>query len=245
MSDTFQLDKASNIRRLGESDALRDKSIEWIAEASRHKYSHHFTWMGLPIIQFPQDVMAMQEIIWRVRPRVILETGIARGGSLVFHASLLDLVWGIDGEAIVCGIDIDIRSHNRAAIESHPMARRIRMIEGSSIDPTVFRQATQFTQHQSPVLVILDSNHTHEHVLRELQMYSPLVTPGSYLIVLDTIIEDLPAGYFADRHWDVGDNPQTAVREFLEGNPRFARDRELDDKLLISAAPGGYLRCIA
>lgn len=245
MTDTFQLDKAANIRRLGESDSLREKSAEWIAEASKHNYSHHFTWMGLPIIQFPQDVLAMQEIIWRIKPRLIIETGIARGGSLVFHASMLELLWGSDRNAIVCGIDIEIRPHNRAAIERHPMAKRLRLIEGSSIDPAIAKQAALLADDRSPVLVVLDSNHTHDHVLQELHLYSPLVTKGSYLIVLDTIIEDMPEGYFRDRPWNVGDNPKTAVREFLAGNERFEIDREMDSKLLISVAPEGYLRCIA
>ncbi len=245
MTDTFQLDKVANIRRLGESDSLREKSIEWIADASKHNYSHHFTWMGLPIIQFPQDVLAMQEIVWRIKPRLIIETGIARGGSLVFHASMLDLIWGEDTDPIVCGIDIDIRPHNRAAIESHPMSRRIRMIEGSSINPTIAAQASHLSCDRSPVMAVLDSNHAHEHVLEELRLYSPLVNKGSYLIVLDTIIEDMPAGYFVDRPWDVGDNPKTAVREFLASTSRFEIDREMNDKLLISVAPEGYLRCIA
>jgi cephalosporin hydroxylase len=241
VADTFQLDKQHNIATLGRIDSLRQQSIAWIAAASQHNYSHHFTWMGLPIIQFPQDIVAIQEIVFRVKPDLIIETGIARGGSLVFHASMLEL---LGGDGIVCGIDIDIRSPNRAAIESHPMSKRIRMIEGSSTDERIAAQVAALACGRNCVMVVLDSNHTHGHVLRELELYSPLVTRGSYLIVLDTIIEDLPAGYFHDRPWDVGDNPRTAVREFLQGNHRFEIDDEMDAKLLISVAPGGYLRCV-
>ncbi len=242
MTDTLQLDKQRDIARLGDSETLRRKSIDWIAAVSRHHYSHHFAWMGLPIIQFPQDVIALQEIIWRVRPDLIIETGVARGGSLVFHASMLQL---LAGDRRVCGIDIDIRPHNRTAIEQHPMAGRITLIEGSSTDETTLSQVRSLAADRSGVMVVLDSNHTHDHVLRELDLYSPLVTRGSYLVVLDTIIQDLPEGYFKDRPWDVGDNPKTAVREFLQRNSRFEVDHELDSKLLISVAPEGYLRCIA
>jgi cephalosporin hydroxylase len=242
VSDTFQLDKQRNIAALGRSQSLRQQSIDWITDASRHHYSHHFTWMGLPIIQFPQDIVAIQEIIFRVKPDLIIETGIARGGSLVFYASMLEL---LGGDRIVCGIDLDIRAHNRVAIESHRMARRIRLIEGSSTGAAAALQATSMTRGRNMVMVVLDSHHTHDHVLRELELYSPLVTRGSYLIVLDTIIEDMPVGYFQDRPWDVGDNPKTAVREFLQSSRRFEVDNEMDAKLLISVAPGGYLRCVA
>jgi cephalosporin hydroxylase len=242
LTDTFQLDKQSNIRRLGDDASLRRRSLEWIAAASRHNYSHHFTWMGLPIIQFPQDIMALQEIIWRTKPDLIVETGVARGGSLVFYATMLQLL-GTDG--IVCGIDIDIRPYNRQAVERHPLAHRIRLIEGSSTDASVARQVAELASERRRVMVVLDSNHTHEHVLRELEVYSPLVTRGCYLVVLDTIIEDLPPGYFADRSWDVGDNPKTAVREFLQHDARFEIDREIESKLLITVAPEGYLRCVA
>lgn len=242
MTDTFAIDKQRNIRRLGECESLRRRSIEWISAASRHNYSHHFTWMGLPIIQFPQDVVALQEIIWRVQPDLVIETGVARGGSLLFYASMLRL---LGGERIVCGIDIDIRPANRGAIEGHLLADMIRLIDGSSVDASVIARAAALARGRRCVMVVLDSNHTHGHVQQELEAYSPLVTCGSYLVVLDTIIQDLPEGYFGDRPWDVGDNPATAVREFLQRNTRFQIDREMDDKLLISVAPGGYLRCVA
>jgi len=183
----------------------------------------------------------MQEIIWRVKPRLIIETGIAHGGSLIFYASMLELI-GEDGQ--VLGIDCEIRPHNRAAILAHPLARRIMMIEGSSTDEQVVRQVYELTRGRRPVLVALDSNHTHTHVLRELELYSPLVTKGSYLVVFDTIIEDLPEGLWPNRPWGRGNNPKTAVREFLRYNDRFVPDDEIEKKLLITAAPGGYLRCI-
>jgi cephalosporin hydroxylase len=217
-------------------------SRDWFVWSTTRRYSYQFTWLGRPIIQYPQDIVAMQEIIWQVRPRLIVETGIAHGGSLVFYASMLHLI-GTEGQ--VLGIDIDIRAHNRRAIESHPMAKRIEMIEGSSIDPAVVRQVHAWAAGAGPVLVVLDSNHTHEHVLAELAAYSPLVTKDSYLVVFDTVVEDMPAGSFPDRPWDKGNNPKTAVREFLAANPRFEIDRGIETRLQITVAPDGYLRCVA
>lgn len=236
----FDEEKRHHIAALGRDADLRARSVDWIAGVSRHRYSYHFTWMGLPIIQFPQDIVAMQELIWRIRPDLIVETGIARGGSLVFYASMLELL----GAGEVLGIDIDIRAENRAAIEAHAMAPRIRMIEGSSTDAAVVRQVRAAAADKERVLVVLDANHTHAHVLAELELYSPLVRPGSYVVVFDTIVEDLPPDFFPDRPWGPGDNPATAVRDFLAGNDRFVADAELDAKLLISVAPGGYLRCV-
>lgn len=241
-TEAFERERQLRIDALGKNKALRAQSIQWIADASRQKYSHHFSWMGLPIIQFPQDIVAIQEIIWRTRPDLIIETGVARGGSLAFYASMLELL-GEDG--IVCGIDVDIRPHNRGAIEKHPTFKRIRLIEGSSTDSHVVSAVEQLASDRKRIMVVLDSNHTHDHVLRELELYARFVTRGQYLIVLDTIIDDLPAGYFSDRPWDVGNNPKTAVQEFLRGNTRFEIDREFENKLLITAAPGGYLRYIA
>jgi len=212
MDDLFEKEKKANIAALGDDGDLKSLSLEWIARASRHKYSYNFTWLGRPIIQFPQDIVALQEIHWRVRPDLVIETGIARGGSLVFHASMIELT-GVDG--LVLGVDVDIRDHNRKEIEGHPLFGRIRMIEGSSTDEAVVRQVLAMAQGRKAILVVLDSNHTHSHVLRELQLYAPLVTRGSYLVVCDTIVEDLPADFFPDRAWSKSDNPRTAVREFL------------------------------
>jgi cephalosporin hydroxylase len=186
--------------------------------------------------------MAMQEIIWRVRPELIIETGVAHGGSLVFYASMLEL---IGGTGTVLGIDIEIRPHNRAALESHPLFQRIQLIEGSSVDSDVAAQAQHAASTCRSVLVVLDSNHTHDHVLRELELYSPLVTKESYLVVFDTVVEEMPVDSFPDRPWGPGNNPMTAVRAFLEGNSRFVMDQELSNKLLLTVAPDGYLKCIS
>ena len=241
MDERFEREKRENIRRLGASESLRALSLEWLTKVSELKYSYNFTWLGLPIIQFPQDMVAMQEIVWEVRPDLIIETGIARGGSLIFWALLLELLGG-DGR--VLGIDVEIRPHNRAAIEQHPLARRITMIEGSSIDAAVAARAAAMASESRRVLVALDAMHTQDHVLRELQLYSPLVTAGSYLVVFDTIIEHMPSGFFRDRPWGKGNNPLTAIQEFLKTTDSFVIDREISDKLLITVAPDGYLRCV-
>jgi len=214
---------------------------ELFDRVNSYRYSYNFTWLGRPVIQYPQDLVALQELIWRVRPDLIVETGIAHGGSLVFSASMLELL----GDGEVLGVDIEIRPHNREAIEAHPLARRIAMIEGSSVDEQVVAQVREHAAGKERVLVILDSNHTHEHVARELELYGELVTPGSYLIVMDTVIDDMPAESFPDRPWGPGNNPKTAVHEFLAHTDRFEIDREISDKLLITVAPDGYLKCLA
>lgn len=205
--------------------------------SNREKYSYNFTWMGRPIIQYPQDMVAMQELIWRTQPDLLIETGIAHGGSLIFYASLFELI----GKGEVIGIDIDIRPHNRQEIEAHPMFKRITMFEGSAIDETLVADVAKLAESKQTVMVCLDSNHTHEHVLRELELYSPFVTPGSYLVVFDTIVEDMPAQMY-DRPWDKGNNPKTAVWEFMKQTDDFEIDYAIDNKLLISVAPEGYLK---
>lgn len=220
---------------------LQNLTNRWFIESCRHKYSYNFSWMGRPIIQFPQDIIAMQEIIWQVKPDLIVETGIAHGGSLIFYASMLELI-GEGGK--ILGIDVDIRQHNRVEIEKHPMFKRITMIEGSSIDEEIAKQVFDFAKGNSRVLVVLDSNHTHDHVLKELQLYSPLVTKDSYLVVFDTVVEDMPEDFFSDRPWGKGNNPKTAVWEFLKTNKRFEIDKDIEAKLLITVAPDGYLKCV-
>jgi len=212
------------IEAMGDDASLRDLSRQWMDRAARHKYSYHFRWMGRPIIQIPQDILALQEIIWETRPDVIVETGIARGGSAVFYASMLHL---LGGDGYVVGIDCEIRTHNRAAIEAHPMAGRIRLIEASSVEDNTVRRVSEMVAGAQSVLVALDSNHTHDHVLRELELYAPLVTKGSYLVVFDTAVEDMDPGLFPDRPWGRGNNPKTAVQAFLAGNDRFVVDREI------------------
>lgn len=241
MSDEaeFQAQVERNIATLRERDDLAQRGMDFIRDTVALGYSYNFRWMGRPIIQFPQDLIALQELIWSLRPAAIVETGVARGGSLVFHASMLEL---LGGDGVVIGVDIDIRAHNRAAIEAHPMAKRIRLVEGSSVDPATFTQVKAELGDRRPVMVILDSNHTHDHVLEELRMYSSLVTPESYLITLDTIVEHMPKSLYPDRPWGPGNNPLTAVRQFLEEDARFEQDRSIDGKLLITVAPEGWLR---
>lgn len=226
--------------RLGADAELRELTRRWFARASQLEYSYHFRWMGRPVIQYPQDLVASQEILWNVKPDLVIETGVAHGGSLIFYASILELI----GRGKVVGVDNEIRPHNRAAIEAHPMFRRIELIEGSSTDAGVFARVRSLAEGQRTVLVALDSNHTHDHVLAELRLYSQLVTPGSYLIAFDTIIEEMPPEFSANRPWKPGDSPATAVRQFLTETDRFVVDEEIDHKLLISVAPGGYLRCV-
>jgi cephalosporin hydroxylase len=221
--------------------SIDNLTMDWILQSAKLKYTYNFTWMGRPIIQFPQDMIAMQEIIWKVQPDLIIETGIAHGGSIIYYASLLEMIGG-DGEII--GIDIDIRSHNRSEIEKHRMFKRIHLIEGSAIDPNIAQQVYQIAAEKKRIMVILDSNHTHEHVLEELNLYSHLVTKDSYLVAFDTIVEDMPDDFFPDRPWGKGNNPKTAVWEFLKKNNRFEIDKELESKLLITVAPDGYLKCI-
>jgi cephalosporin hydroxylase len=225
--------QAGNKNLLKAGKAFMDESI-------RSGYSYNFSWMGRPIIQYPQDMIAMQEIIWRVKPDLIIETGIAHGGSLIYYASILELI----GDGEILGIDIDIREHNKKAIEQHAMHKRIKMIQGSSISNEVVEQVKKHVQGKKKIMVSLDSNHTHDHVLEELKLYSPFVTKDSYLVVFDTIVEDFPEGSITDRPWDKGNNPKTAVWKFLKTTDSFEIDHSIDDKLLISVAPEGYLKRI-
>lgn len=238
---TFDQQNIDDIREMQNDTFLKTLTRQWFERSSKHKYSYHFKWLGRPIVQFPQDILAMQELVWEVKPKIIIETGIAHGGGVIFYASLLEL---LGGDRMVLGIDIDIREYNRVEIAKNPMAKRIKMIQGSSIDEDVIRQVYALAQDKSPVLVALDSMHTHSHVLEELNAYSPLVTRGSYLVVFDTVLEDMPDGFSSGRPWGKGNNPKTAVREFLKSNDRFEVDKEIENKLLITVAPGGYLKCI-
>jgi cephalosporin hydroxylase len=256
--DEFQTQVKANIESLGRDEDLLNLSNTWIKQASKHFYTYNFSWMGRPIIQYPQDVFAMQEIIWSVQPDLIIETGIAHGGSLVFSASMLELNAASGGppDAQVLGIDIDIRTHNREAIDAHPMRKRISMIQGSSIEPETVAQVKAITVQKTRVLVCLDSNHTHDHVLTELEAYAPLTSIDSYCVVFDTNIEDMPADLNQDRPWGKGNNPKTAVREYLnllkkegrvaqDGKPLYLEiDQSIEHKLVITVAPDGFLRRI-
>jgi len=227
----------AEIRDQGSDRALCDLAKTFYNESAKHKYTYHFSWMGRPIIQLPQDMVAMQELIWNIKPDLIIECGIAHGGSIIYYASMMELV----GHGEVLGIDLDIRAHNREAIESHPMFKRISMIQGSSIDPAVVEQVRTLAEGKK-VIVVLDSNHTHEHVLAELRAYAPLVSVGSYCVVMDTVVEDMPEDAFPDRPWGVGDNPRTAVWAYLKETEDFVIDAAVHDKLLITVARDGYLR---
>ena len=250
----FKQEVTERITAIGQNEELKSRAHRFMEASLAPKYSYNFTWLDRPIIQYPQDMMAMQELIWQVKPDLIIETGIAHGGSLIFSASMLALLDMCDAieadEKIdahisrrkVLGIDIDIRAHNRAAIEAHPMASRIQMIQGSSIAPEIIAQVHAIAANHTRILVCLDSNHTHDHVLAELQAYAPLTSKDSYCVVFDTVIEDMPKEMFLDRPWGPGNNPKTAAREYLKNHPEFEIDKSIQHKLLITVAPDGYLK---
>ena len=236
------------------SNKLSKIASDFMTESVKSKYSYNFTWMSRPIIQYPQDILATQEIIWKVKPDLIIETGIAHGGSLVLSASILALLDFSDAQQAgltlnpkkpsrkVIGIDIDIRKHNLDALNKHPMRDRIELIEGSSIDPNIISKVKQLSKSYNRIMVFLDSNHTHDHVLEELKSYANLVTPDSYCVVFDSVIEDLPNDLSSERPWGVGNSPKTALKKFIENNPNFFIDSSIDNKLLITVAPDGYLK---
>ena len=252
----FKAKRSEQIQKLGENEAIAELTNSWMNAANQLKYSYHYEWQGRPIIQYPQDIVAMQELIWEVKPDLIIETGIAHGGSLVFSASmlaLLDITDAIESgsnlnprktKRKVLGIDIDIRAHNREAIEAHPMSSHIHMIQGSSIACNVIDQVKDIAKNYERVLVCLDSKHTHDHVLAELKAYAPLTSVSSYCVVFDTIIEDMPADMFPSRPWSRGNNPKTAVWEYLKNHPEFKVDKDIQHKLLVTVAPDGYLKRI-
>jgi cephalosporin hydroxylase len=238
----FALETKNRIEENKTNEELQTAAKQFNIASNKAKYSYNFKWMGRPVIQYPQDILAMQELIWELRPDLIIETGIAHGGSLIFYASMLELI----GKGEILGIDIDIREHNKAEIEKHQMYKRITMIEGSSIDPVIIDKVKKHAEAKKAILVVLDSNHTHAHVLDELNAYAPLVSVGSYIVVFDTIVEHLPANYLPEhkRPWGIGDNPLTAVKEFIAVNNNFEIDDSINNKLLISVAPDGYLKRI-
>jgi cephalosporin hydroxylase len=252
--EQFASEREERLRLFASDPTLNTLAHDWIFHSMQQKYLYNFDWLGRPIIQYPEDMVAVQELIWTVRPTLIIETGIAHGGSLVLSASMLALLDYCDavesGRALdpkatkrrVVGIDIDIREHNRRAIEAHPMSHMISMVEGSSIDPETVAEVRRLAVGHDKVMVFLDSNHTHEHVLQELRDYGTMTSVGSYCVVFDTFVEDMPPKYFADRPWDKGNSPKTAVHEFVASDDRFVIDRSVDQKLLITVAPSGYLK---
>ncbi|MDF2446870.1 MAG: Rhamnosyl O-methyltransferase [Moraxellaceae bacterium] len=238
--EEFFHERREDIEKMSKDEELRKKSLDWMLASDKYKYSYNYTWLGRPIIKYPNDIVATQEIIWRVKPDLIIETGVAHGGSLILSASMLEL---LGGNGRVIGIDIDIRPHNRKEIEAHPLYKRIDLIEGSSVDPQVVEQVKQMAAGKKNIMVFLDSLHTHDHVAAELACYASMVSVGSYLVLPDTFIEYFPKGYYAhNRPWDVGNNPMTALREFLKTNDDFEIDQELNGKLMITEAFDGYLR---
>lgn len=244
------------VEALGNDAKLARTTLDWIIQSGRHGYGYNFAWLGRPIIQLPQDMVGLQELIWQISPDLIIEAGIARGGSLIFSASMLALLdmseaitkrlplYPAVSQRKVIGIDIDIRSHNLEAIEKHPMISRIKMIQGSSIDPSVVKQVHKIASDYNNIMVLLDSMHTHDHVLAELEAYAPLVTRGSYCVVYDTVVEYLPDDLCADRPWGKGNNPKSAVHEFLGTHPEFSIDTLMHSKLLITTCPDGFLKRI-
>jgi len=252
----FEKERRERVSYYEKNRSFSDLSQQWLEISMREKYVYNFDWLGRPIIQYPQDMVAMQELIWLTKPDLIIETGIAHGGSLVLNASMLALLDYSDAvekkmvldpawpQRKVLGIDIDIRLHNRAAIESHPMASRIEMLEGSSIAPEIISQVHEYAKGFNRILVSLDSNHTHDHVLAELKAYAPLTSIGSYCVVFDTFVEQMPDDLFPDRPWAPGNNPQTAAREFLKTHPEFEVDSSVQHRLQVTVAPGGYIKRI-
>ena len=234
------------VRAQGCDPDLRAATAEWMRLSQPHHYSYHFEWLGRPVIQHPQDIVAIQHLIWQIRPDLVIETGVARGGSLILSASILELValCGGPAGARVLGIDIDIRPHNRAAIEAHPLSRRIDLLQGSSTDAAIVTEVKKRAEGAGRVLVLLDSNHTHEHVLEELRAYAPLVTEGSYCVVFDTIIAEMPDDSYPDRPWTREANPRSAIAAYMAepGVPHFEIDSDMDARLLVTVAPGGFLR---
>ena len=236
----FKLFREKNINLIGKNKKIKKIATDFNIESEKQNYVYNFSWLGRPIIQYPQDIVAMQEIIWQTKPDLIIETGIAHGGSLVFSASMLELI----GKGGVLGIDIDIRKHNRKEIERHKMSKRIKMIEGSSIGQKVMDKVSKIAKKNKNILVCLDSLHTKDHVLSELNFYSRFVNIGSYVIVMDTQIDLMPKDFYKNRPWSRGDSPATAVKSFLKTNKNFIVDRNFDNKLLITSCPGGFLKRI-
>ena len=264
--ETFRRFVSDNIARAGSDRGFVGLSDVWVREAIRYNYTQNFTWLGRPIVQVPQDIYAIQELIWACRPDLVIETGIAHGGSLVMSASMLamlDYCDAVEAQTVldprasrrkVVGVDIDIRAHNRSGLDAHPMRHKIHLLEGSSLAPEIVDTIHAHAEGYDCVMVFLDSNHTHDHVLEELKLYAPLTSKGSYCVVWDTGVEDLPEDMCADRPWGRGNNPKTAVRAYLElvgkggmtghdGAPLdFVTDAVIENRLMITASRDGFLK---
>ena len=268
MNESVAFDQRAkkNINGIGDDQNFLDLTHTWLLSAHKHNYAYNFSWLGRPLIQIPQDIYAVQEIVWKVKPDLIIETGVAHGGSLILSASMMALLDYTDAittgsnlnpletKRQVIGIDIDIRHHNRAALEEHPLYHLIKLIEGSSVEPGIIRQVKNIAANYKRIMIFLDSNHTHEHVLKELEAYAPLVSQGSYCVVWDSGVENLPDELIVDRPWRKGDNPKTALLEYItmleEGSIiatdkeplKFEIDKEIEHKITITASEDGFLR---
>jgi cephalosporin hydroxylase len=238
---TFEDHARSNAARMARDAELRELAVQAFAVSDRYDFSYLWRWLGLPIIQTPDDIVAMQEIIWETTPQVVSETGFARGGFAILYSSILQLI----GEGRVVSVDIDIREHNRRAVEEHPFGGRVDFVEGSSTAPDTMDRVRALVPDGARVMVVLDSNHTHQHVLDELRLYGPLVTEGQFLVVSDTVVEDIPPQTHRPREWGPGNNPKTALQEYLRETDRFEPDPWFNSKVLITSSRGGYLRCVA
>ena len=242
--DAFLADRRRNSVALGQDEAAFTASVEAVVRADRHSYAYLWTWLGVPIIQLPADVMATQEVVWDCKPDVVIETGVARGGSLIFMASLLTLI----GKGKIVGVDIDIRAHNRRSIEEHALTNLVTLIEGPSTDPETIARVRETIPDGASVMVILDSDHSYDHVLDELRVYGPLVTPGQFLVVADTLLGRLTPEQTPKARadvWEPGNEPLSALREYMRETDRFSIDEAINGKLILSSSPGGYLRCLS
>ena len=250
----FYKERIHRIESYKNIDDWQSTNHKWMIHAFENNYMYNFDWLGRPIIQMPSEIVCIQELIWQVQPDLIIETGIAHGGSLILSASMLALLDYCDAVStkrsldlsknnrLVVGIDIDIRKHNREMINEHPLSNKIKVLEGSSVDKNVVNEIDVISRNFKKILVFLDSNHTHDHVLEELNCYTKFVSKGSYCVVFDTIIDDLPKNFFNNRPWDPGNSPKSALKEFLTKNNNFEIDFNLSDKLLTTASPLGFLK---
>ncbi len=244
MVNFFNIRNLKLIEKMNNDKTLKKLSKKWFMGTNKYEYGKHFSWLGRPIIQYPQDILAFQEIIWKIKPDLIIETGVARGGSLIFFSSILELI----GNGNVLGIEVGLRNHNEFAIKKHPMSKRIKILKGSSTDPKIFNQTKKIAINKKKIMVILDSDHDKKHVLEELILYSQLVSKGSYIIICDTVIHDFPKKWFhnngINRSWNKSNNPKKAVHEFLKQTNRFKIDKLIENKLLVTTSPDGFLKCI-
>jgi len=220
---------------------LRRQALDVLVRADHYRWIHQTNWLGEPTLNLPQDMFALQEIIFNTRPKFILELGVAWGGSLLFYATLMEALGG----GRIIGVDIYLPDDLKARLGSHGrLSERLTLIDGSSIEAETLARVKSIVGNCREVMVVLDSYHTHEHVLKELRLYSPLVGKGHYLVCGDTVVEDIPEQAHRSRPWGPGNNPKTALRQFLQENDRFVVDDYVDMKLLLSCSPGGYLKAL-